>query len=171
MLTGQQFPSWSAGPDPTFREPQAPTNYGVADVQQYMPEDLRSDLLQADRAPEPVRLLRQRRPPLLPAVASAGEPPRGGAGRRLIGYRWHPQAEKFVQIPFQVDEVFTRYISNNVSGFAFYSGVDEETTYAWDREGIHYTWDEYLEIGGDPCQSRRVRAPRWSAMSRRRPTR
>jgi hypothetical protein len=74
---------------------------------------------------------------------------------RIIGYKWNPHAHhgqgQFVQIPLQVDEVFTRYITNNVSGFAFYSGVDKETSYVWDREGFRFTRDAYLDHGGDPC--------------------
>src|SRR3954469_5667774 len=58
---------------------------------------------------------------------------------RLLGYRWDAKARKFVQIPFQVDEVFTRYLDNDASGFAIYSGQDKHTTYAYDREGWRYT--------------------------------
>ena len=58
---------------------------------------------------------------------------------RLLAYRWHPKARKFVQIPFQVDEVFARYLDNSASGFAFYSGQDQHTTYAYDREGFRFT--------------------------------
>jgi hypothetical protein len=65
-----------------------------------------------------------------------------GAGtpvQRLLGYRWDAKAGKFVQIPFQVDEVFTRYLQNSASGFGVYSGDDKHTTYAYDREGWRYT--------------------------------
>jgi hypothetical protein len=55
----------------------------------------------------------------------------------LAGWRWNGQ--RFVQIPFQVDEVFTRYLDNSASGFAAYSGDDQHTTYAYDREGWRYT--------------------------------
>ena len=48
-------------------------------------------------------------------------------------------ARQFVQIPFQVDEVFTRYLDNSASGFSPYSGEDQHTTYAYDREGFRYT--------------------------------
>jgi hypothetical protein len=58
---------------------------------------------------------------------------------RLLGYRWNDKSKKFVQIPFQVDEVFTRYLDNDASGFAAYSGQDKHTTYAYDREGWRYT--------------------------------
>lgn len=58
---------------------------------------------------------------------------------RLLGYRWDDT--RFVQIPFQVDEMFTRYLNNSVSGFSFYSGEDQHTTYAFDREGFRFTED------------------------------
>src|SRR3954454_14654153 len=43
-------------------------------------------------------------------------PQEGVATDKLIGYRWNPEAGKdgkFQQIPFQVDEVFTRYLDNS----------------------------------------------------------
>jgi hypothetical protein len=68
---------------------------------------------------------------------------------RLLGYRW--DGTKFVQIPFQVDEVFTRYLNNTASGFAIYSGEDRHTTYAYDgpgdREGFRYTTSD----PSNPC--------------------
>jgi hypothetical protein len=57
--------------------------------------------------------------------------------QRVLGYRW--TGRRFVQIPFQVDKVFTRYLENDASGFAFYSGADQHTTYQFDREGFRYT--------------------------------
>jgi hypothetical protein len=58
---------------------------------------------------------------------------------RLAGWRWDTRRKRFVQIPFQVDQVFTRYLDNDASGFAIYSGQDQHTTYAFDREGWRYT--------------------------------
>ncbi|MEO6204078.1 MAG: hypothetical protein ABIO67_01655, partial [Mycobacteriales bacterium] len=55
----------------------------------------------------------------------------------LTGWRW--DGSRFVEIPFQVDEVFTRYLDNAASGFSVYSGEDQHTTYAFDREGFRYT--------------------------------
>jgi hypothetical protein len=54
----------------------------------------------------------------------------------LLAYRWDG---KWKQIPFQVDEVFTRYLDNAASGFSVYSGEDQHTTYAYDREGFRYS--------------------------------
>lgn len=56
---------------------------------------------------------------------------------RITGWRWNGRG--FVEVPFQVDEVFTRYLDNSASGFAVYSGEDQHTTYAFDREGFRWT--------------------------------
>src|SRR4051812_27954927 len=64
---------------------------------------------------------------------------------RILGYRW--DGSKIVQIPFQVDEVFTRYLNNDNSGFGVYSGTDKHTTYAYDREPFRYT----VNSGKDGC--------------------
>jgi hypothetical protein len=69
---------------------------------------------------------------------------------RLLAYRWHAPSGKYKQIPFQVDEQFTRYLDNTASGFAVYSGQDQHTTYAYDREG--FRWD--AQDPADPCQAR-----------------
>ena len=142
VVTGSQVPDWSAGPELTARAPQGPTNYGTADSQRDTPAPLRSDCYQADPRPDvngwtdpdhgdhncfqsnqlPVRTLPGRR---------------GVPTGSLRAYRWNGRG--FVQIPFQVDTRWEHYISNNASGFAFYSGVDEELTYTFDREGFRYT--------------------------------
>src|SRR6185503_14589892 len=43
VLRGMQFPTWSAGPDPAFREPSTPHEYDIGDVEQYLPALLQSD--------------------------------------------------------------------------------------------------------------------------------
>ena len=67
---------------------------------------------------------------------------------RILGYRW--TGTGFEQIPFQVDEMFTRYLSNNNSGFSFYSETDQHTTYAFDREGFRWTDSD----PDNPCLAR-----------------
>jgi hypothetical protein len=67
---------------------------------------------------------------------------------QLLGYRWDPHLGRFVQIPFQVDKVFTRYLENDASGFAIYSGADQQTTYQFDREGFRAYPDPK-----DPCHA------------------
>src|SRR3954449_536491 len=68
---------------------------------------------------------------------------------QLLGYRWDVRKRKFVQIPFQVDEMFTRYLDNSASGFAVYSGEDQHTTYAFDREGFRLR----KEDPANPCHA------------------
>jgi len=144
VLTGAQFPAWSAGPEVSFREPQVPTNYDTADVQGMLPAPLRSDCYDPNNTGDPAHGDHS-------CDQSSRIPFRKLPGRKgvnvnkLIGYRWNGHA--FVQIPFQVDERFTRYLTNNASGFAFYSGVDQYTTYAFDREGYRYSDN----AAGDPC--------------------
>jgi hypothetical protein len=77
--------------------------------------------------------------------------PEGTPTNRLLGYRWDEATRSFVQIPFQVDEVFTRYLNNEASGFSVYSGEDQHTTYAYDREGFRYTKDG---PASDPCTAK-----------------
>ncbi len=128
VLTGGQFPAWSAGPDPTLREPQAAND----------PLGLQSDCAAqgAHNCYESSRIPRN--------------PREGVAVNKILGFRWSPQARKFVQVPFQVDERFTRYLTNNASGFAFYSAADQHNTYAFDREGFRYTSDASA-AGGSVC--------------------
>jgi hypothetical protein len=73
----------------------------------------------------------------------------GTPTNRFLGYRWDPARGRFVQIPFQVDEVFTRYLDNSASGFAAYSGEDQHATYAYDREGYRFTAND----PSDPCHA------------------
>src|SRR5436190_6910537 len=68
---------------------------------------------------------------------------------QLLGYRWDARKRKFVQIPFQVDEMFTRYLDNSASGFAVYSGEDQHTTYAFDREGFRLREED----PSNPCHA------------------
>jgi hypothetical protein len=66
---------------------------------------------------------------------------------KLLGYRW--TGSKFVQIPFQVDEVATRYISNNASTFSVYSETDQNQTYVWDQERFRWTNSD----PSNPCRA------------------
>ncbi|HEX9711232.1 MAG TPA: hypothetical protein VGB52_01610 [Actinomycetota bacterium] len=135
IMKGSQFPQWSAGADPTLREPGVPTNYETADVQGMLPEQLRSECYDPgsnEWDPNDTGDHNCYQSSRLPR-----NPLQGAPVEQLLGYRW--TGEGFEQIPFQVDERFTRYLSNNVSGFAFYSTVDQHNTYAFDREGFRFT--------------------------------
>jgi hypothetical protein len=153
VLTGTQFPAWSAGPELSFREPQLPTNYDedvegvpLPHIQDYLPDPLNSDCYDPGKNPydpdDPGdhNCNQASRLPVRQLPGRTGVPI-----AKLLGYRWSGKA--FVQIPLQVDEKFTRYLTNNVSGFAFYSGVDQYTTYAFDREGYRFTDN----APGTPC--------------------
>jgi hypothetical protein len=144
VLTGAQFPDWSMGPEVTARAPQVPTDYGVADPQGPLPQQLRSDCYQASPTPDVNGWTDPNhgdhncyQSSLLPVRTAPGRD--GVDPKALLGYVWNVHAHRFVQIPFQVDTKWVHYISNNASGFAFYSGVDQVTTYTFDREGFRFT--------------------------------
>src|SRR3954465_9468008 len=44
-----------------------------------------------------------------PEVATGSALGQGADVHKLLGYRWNEHAQKFTQIPFQVDELATRY--------------------------------------------------------------
>ena len=73
--------------------------------------------------------------------------PEGADVTKLTGWRWDAEQARFVEVPFQVDEVFTRYLSNSASGFSVYSGEDQHTTFAFPREGFRFTESD----PSDPC--------------------
>ena len=141
VLTGSQFPTWSAGPEFTFHEPMSPLNSSTVGQQASEPSQLQSACYDPNAnygtpaSPDPAagdhNCYQPSRLPLRTLPVTKGVDP-----RHLLGYRW--DGKRFTQIPFQVDQVFTRYLSNNASGFAFYSGVDRQTDYAYDREGFRF---------------------------------
>jgi hypothetical protein len=161
VLTGQQFPGWSAGPEIVAHEPGSPLNSSTAGQEGSGPAGTQSDCYDPGSNPYDPQdngdhnCVQQSRVPS--ENNTVGDAANGvlntniGANvNRLIGYRW--DGKQFVQFPLQVDEKFTRFISNNASGFAFYSGIDQETNYAFDREGFRYSSDQsQTQPGGDPC--------------------
>jgi hypothetical protein len=163
VLTGNQFPSWSAGPEIVAREPGSPLNSSTVGQQGSGPPGTQSDCYHPGQNPyDPSdngdhNCVQSSR---VPSVNNtAGDAANGvlntniGANvGRIVGYRWDAARQRFVQFPLQVDEKFTRFLSNNASGFAFYSGVDQETNYAFDREGFRYSSDQSQTTpGGDMC--------------------
>src|SRR4051794_36475813 len=85
-----------------------------------------------------------------PEVDTSSAQPTGTPVDKLLGYQWSDKHKRYEQVPFQVDEVFTRYLDNSASGFAFYSGDDQHTTYAFDREGFRYVKDG---PASNPCRA------------------
>src|SRR5438128_2298084 len=127
VLTGQDFPGWSAPSNQTAKLPF-------------------TDLTQCQTFDEKC----QHNHYAQPEVDTGDKLGAGTPTKELLGYRWDAKDRRFVQIPFQVDEVFTRYLSNPASGFSFYSGEDAQTTYAYDREGFRYTKSD----PSNPCLAR-----------------
>src|SRR5947208_5170402 len=67
-----------------------------------------------------------------PEVATGDKLGTGADVHKLLGYRW--SGHKFTQIPFQVDELATRYLSNNASSFSFFRETDQHPTYVFHQE-------------------------------------
>ena len=129
VLRGSDIPTWSVRSNQTVRMPFAD---GTCPFEGQADDDLECD---HNHYPQP--------------DFDTGTFQEGGfATDRLLAYRW---AGKWVQIPFQVDEVFARYLNNANSRFSFYSGEDQHTTYAYDREGFRFDADG---PASDPCRAR-----------------
>ena len=132
VLTGQDFPTWSSGPEVTFRAPQAPNDYGVYDSQANQPSSLQSDCYQSSPQPDvngstdsnhnDHNCFQGSQSPVRTAL-------KGIEPDSLRGYQWN--GKRFVQIPFQVDTKWEHYLTNNASGFSFYSGADKMSTYTF----------------------------------------
>src|SRR3954454_787682 len=152
VLTGNEFPGWSAGPELGAQAPGSPANSSTAGQESNVPVgqsacyDPGSNPYDAgdngDHSCDQGSLLPRDNNTAGDAANSVLNTNVGADVSRIVGYRWDASSARFVQFPLQVDEKFTRFISNNASDFAFYSGVDQETNYAFDREGFHYTADK-----------------------------
>ena len=126
VLTGAAFADWAAPAEVSLK---VPTTGGLECL--------------ADGA-SPACTHNRYEDPEVTTGASAGS---GVPVDRLLGYRW--TGKKFVQIPFQVDELAVRYLSNNASGFAAYSETDPHPTYVWDEDRFRWT----ASAPGHPCQA------------------
>ncbi|MCU1461011.1 MAG: hypothetical protein JWO37_1086 [Acidimicrobiales bacterium] len=82
-----------------------------------------------------------------PEVASGKALGEGVPIGQLLGYRW--DGHGFVQIPFQVDEFATRYLSNDASTFSFYSETDQNLTPVFDEERFRWTGQD----PANPCRA------------------
>ena len=152
VLTGNQFPSWSAGPELVAQAPGSPANSSSAGQESNVPIGQSACYAPGSNPYDPSdngdhncdqgSLLPRQNNTAGDAANKVLNTNIGADVNRIVGFRWDATAGKFVQFPLQVDEKFTRFISNNASGFAFYSGVDQETNYAWDREGFRYSADK-----------------------------
>lgn len=139
VLEGSQFPTWSAGPEVTFREPTTTLNTDC-------PND--ADGLNHNCSQKPL-ISNTNNPDAQQPTIPIPNPRTGADVKKLIGYRWDAETKSYVQIPFQLDERFTRYISNLASnctqagplcvGFGQYAGGDQQLSYVYDRDIYKYT--------------------------------
>jgi hypothetical protein len=141
ILTGLDFPQWSARANQTAKLP-------LTDLQDC------SGTIDLSRGGSPNDWLVadgncQHNNYATPEVDTGNALGDGTPIDQLLGYRWNDKARKFQQIPFQVDEQFTRYLDNSASGFAIYSGEDQHTTYAFNREGFRLR----KEDPANPCHA------------------
>src|SRR2546423_4350390 len=127
VMTGQQFPGLSAPANQTAKLPLTDLVQCTKQIQGNCPHNHYTN----------------------PEVDTGNKLGSGTPVDRLLGYRWDAKAGKFVQIPFQVDQVFTRYLDNPAPDFALYSGNDQHTTYAYDRAGWRYTDSD----PNNPCKA------------------
>ena len=136
VMTGERFPEWATLADVALEGPTA--NGAICEGNGH-----------ENPGEEPCTHNRYEDPDFQSSDYLEGE---GVDVDRLLGYRWNEDAGAFEQIPFQVDEMFVRYLSNNNSGFAFYSETDQHTSYAFDREGFRWTKDhrDDPDYAGDP---------------------
>jgi hypothetical protein len=84
-----------------------------------------------------------------PEVATGSTLGQGVPVDRLLGYRWDGATREYVQVPFQVDQLAVRYLSNNASGFSVYSWTDQHPTYVFDQERFRWT----AEDAANPCHA------------------
>ena len=141
ILTGLDFPQWSARSNQTAKLPLTDLQKcsGTVDPSR---GGSPNDWLVADEGCDNNNYA-------TPEVDTGNTLGDGTPVKQLLGYRWNDKAKRFTQIPFQVDEMFTRYLDNSASGFALYSGEDQHTTYAFDREGFRLR----KEDPANPCHA------------------
>ena len=124
ILTGASFAGWAAPEDASAKAPGLGGKLCTAGQDDYCTHN-------------------QYENPEASSGATAGS---GVPVDKLLGYRWD-ESDGWVQIPFQVDELATRYLSNNISGFAFYSETDQHVSYVYDEERFNWT----AEHPSNPC--------------------
>ncbi|MCW2608273.1 MAG: S-layer y protein [Frankiales bacterium] len=69
----------------------------------------------------------------------------------VAAYAWG--AGGWTQVPVQVDERFPHFLANGRSDFSFYSGTDQELTYAWAPDA-HSTGEEAWKKVFGACEAR-----------------
>jgi hypothetical protein len=131
ILTGAQIPQWAQGAAAGVAKPYpAGTNKSTNQIGDNA-RTAHNGTIQV--------------PPTNPAVKSVNP-------SDVAAYSWVNGAWKEIRV--QVDERFPYFLANGRSSFSFYSGTDEELTYAWGGDGAHTTGEEsWKKMFGD-CRSR-----------------
>ena len=65
----------------------------------------------------------------------------------VTAFRW--TAAGWVEIPVQVDQKFPYHLANGHSSFSFYSGTDQELTYAWNPTAHATAEEAWKKVFGD----------------------
>lgn len=73
----------------------------------------------------------------------------------IAAFRWTTRGWR--EVPVQVDQRFPYFLANGRSTFSFYSGTDEELTYAWNPDG-HDTGEEAWRKVFGQCDARYARS-------------
>jgi hypothetical protein len=132
VLTGASFPGWSAPDEVTAK---APATEGAQCLAGSNGAPFGADKCSHNQYEKP-------------EVGTQNKLGEGTPVDKLLGYRWDT-VNGWTQIPFQVDELATRYLSNNNSGFAFYSETDHNVTYVYDQDRFNWTAQDPT----DPCKA------------------
>lgn len=131
VLTGAQLAGWSV---PAATGVAQPYPSGV-DTGQYLPG-----------SPEGFAVRTAHNGTILPVAQQ------GTVGvDEVAAYAWSGTAWR--EVPVQVDERFPYFLANSRSDFAFYSGTDQELTYAWGPTA-HSTGEESWKKVFGTCEAR-----------------
>jgi len=129
VLTGAQIPPWAAPPAEGVGAPQ--------------PSGASSDNPLGDQVRSAHNGILTV-PPTPPGITKVNPD-------RIAAYRW--TGSSWRQIPVQVDQRFPYFLANGHSGFGFYSGTDEELTYAWNPDSHDVGEEAWKKVFGD-CSAR-----------------
>ncbi|HLY81662.1 MAG TPA: hypothetical protein VKQ71_01695, partial [Acidimicrobiales bacterium] len=131
---------------------QLPNDYGTANSQAQQPSSTQSDCYSNNPQPDVNGYTDTTNHDDHSCFQGSQSPVRtaleGVAAGSLRGYRW--DGSQFVQIPFEVDTKWEHYLTNNASGFSFYSGADEMLTYTFDYQPFVETSNPPLPHDCDP---------------------
>ncbi len=156
VMSGSQFPSWSAGAEISAKEPTVPPTSSCEHDTANGPSDLGfTEGYVVHNCSEAPLISNAQNPDAQQPRVKLPNPREGADVDKLAGYRW--TGSSFEQRPFQVDERFYRYISNFASncgngdsgfcvGFGAYAGADKQLSYVYDRDVYKIN-----SSASDPC--------------------